>query len=165
MVDVSRAPSTARCLPLSTAMLSFVALQLALLMLAAVVLAFEARTGQTGMGSDAATLARALVFLLAAIAGTTLLVALAGGEWPFALTLAPITALSLLRFAMLARQWWTGWRLALLTGALLGVGVLASVPWTPYPLDRAYVIRALHGAEAAPSPDSIDPGALRPVRA
>lgn len=146
-------------------MLSFVVLQLLVLFAAAVLLAVEARTGRMEAATERGALARALVFLLAAIAGATLLIALADAEWLFALALAPITMLSLLRFTMLARRWWTGWRLPVLTGALLGLGVIASVPWEPYPLDRAYVIREIHGVEALPAPDTIDPEALRPVRA
>jgi hypothetical protein len=146
-------------------MLSFVALQIALLLVAAGLFAVEARTGRMEGRSEGVTLARALVFLLATIAGTTLVLALADAEWLFALTLAPITLLSLLRFAMLARRWWTGWRLPVLTSLLVGFGVLLSVPWMPYPLDRTFLIREIHGVEAVPTPDTIDPEALRPVRA
>ncbi|HLT47797.1 MAG TPA: hypothetical protein VK002_11260 [Rubricoccaceae bacterium] len=146
-------------------MFEFVVLQLLVLLVAAAVLAVEARTGRMEGATEGATLARALVFLLAAVAGATLLIALADSEWLFALALAPITMLSLLRFTMLARRWWAGWRLPVLTGALLGLGVLISVPWMPYPLDRAFVIREIHGVEAVPAPDTIDPEALRPVRA
>jgi hypothetical protein len=146
-------------------MLSFVALQLLVVLAAAVVLAEEARTGRMEGRTERATLARALVFLLAAIAGATLLIAVADAEWLFALALAPITLLSLARFAMLARRWWRGWQLPVLTGALVGLGVLVSLPWVPYPLDRASVIQKIHGVEMVPAPDTIDPEALRPVRA
>jgi hypothetical protein len=146
-------------------MLSFVALQVLVLLTAAVLLAVEARTGRMEGATEGATLARALVFLLAAIAGGTLLIALADSEWLFALGLVPITMLTLLRFTMLARRWWAGWRLPVLTGALLGLGVLVSMPWVPYPLDRSAVVREIHGVEALPTPDTIDPEALRPVRA
>ena len=146
-------------------MLSFVVLQIAVLLAAAGVLAFEARTGRMEGATEWAAVARALVFLLATIAGATLLIALAGAEWLFALTLAPITLLSLLRFTMLAKRWWAGWQLPVFTSLLLGFGVLLSVPWVPYPLDRTFVIREIHGIETLPLPDTIDPAALRPVRA
>ena len=146
-------------------MLSFVVLQLVFLLVAAGLMGFEARTGRMEARAEVANVLRALVFLLATISGATLLIALADGEWLFALTLAPITLLSLLRFTMLARRWWAGWRLPVLTSLLIGFGVLLSVPWMPYPLDRAFVIREIHGIETTPVPDSIDPEALRPVRA
>jgi hypothetical protein len=146
-------------------MLSFVALQLALILLAAAALAEEARTGRMEGRTEGATLARALVFLLAAIAGATLLISVAGAEWLFALALAPLTLLCLLRFTMLARRWWAGWRLPMCTGALVGLGVLASLPWMPYPLDRTFFIEEVHGVDVTPAPDTIDPEALRPVRA
>ena len=146
-------------------MLSFVALQITMLLVAAGFLAFEARTGRMEGATEASSATRAIVFLLATIAGATLLLALAHAEWLFALTLAPVTLLSLLRFTMLAKRWWTGWRLPVLTSALIGFGVLLSVPWVPYPLDRRFVIREIHGLDTAPLPDSIDPEALRPVRA
>jgi hypothetical protein len=146
-------------------MLSFVALQLAVLLAAAGLFAVEARTGRMEGRSEAATVARALVFLLAGIAGTTLFLALARAEWLFALTLAPITLLSLLRFSMLARRWWPGPWLPVLTSLLLAFGVLLSVPWMPRPLDRTFLIREIHGIETVPTPDTIDPEALRPVRA
>lgn len=146
-------------------MLSFVVLQLVVLLAASALLALEAWTGRIEGVSERTTLARALVFLLAAIAGATLLIAVANAEWLFALTLLPITLLCLLRFTMLARRWWPGWRRPVLTGVLLGLGVLVSVPWVPRPLDRSFVIREIHGVEAAPGPDTIDPAALRPVRA
>ena len=146
-------------------MLSFVALQVLILFVAAVLLAVEARTGRMEGKSEGATLARALVFLLAAVAGGTLLIALADSEWLFALGLVPITMLTLLRFTMLARRWWVGWQLPVLTGVLLAAGVLLSLQWVPYPLDRAAVTREIRGVETLPRPDTIDTEALRPVRA
>jgi len=146
-------------------MLSFIVLQACVLLLAVALLIYEAWTGRMGEASEGAALARALVFLPAAVAGGTLLIALADSEWLFALGLVPITALALVRFTMLARRWWTGWQLPVLTGALLALGVLLSTPWVPQPLDRTTVIREIHGAEALPAPDTIDPEAQRAVRA
>lgn len=146
-------------------MLSFVVLQVLILFSAAVLLAVEARTGRLGDASESGVLARALLYLLAAIAGGTMLITLADSEWLFALGLVPITMLTLIRFTMMARRWWVGWQLPVLTGALLALGVIVSVPWMPYPLDRTTVIREIHGVEALPGPDTIDPEASQPVRA
>lgn len=109
---------------------------------------------------------RSLLFLFGTISGASLLIALADGEWLFALALAPVTLLSLFRFAMLAREWWGGWRLPIYTSLLVGFGLLLSVPLIPYPLDRGVLIEHLHVLDDASTvPDTIDPEAMRPVRA
>src|SRR5690606_3340785 len=103
---------------------------------------------------------------LGTISGASLLIALGDGEWLSALALAPVTLLSLFRFAMLARRWWPGWRLPVFTCLLIGLGLGLSVPWMPYPLDRGALIEPLRVLDdAATPPDTIDPEALRPVRA
>ncbi|MDX1420015.1 MAG: hypothetical protein R3181_08620 [Rubricoccaceae bacterium] len=146
-------------------MLSFVVLQVVLLFAAAGLLAVEARAGRLDGSEAGGGVVRALVYLLAAIAGGTLLITLADSEWLFALGLVPVTMLALVRFTMMARRWWVGWQLPVYTGVLLAFGVLLSVPWMPTPLDRTTVLREIHGIEAIQGPDTIDPEAHRPVRA
>lgn len=134
------------------------------LLAAALVLADEARTGRLVGRTSGRTAARAVVYFLASVSGGALLVALSEREWVFMLALVPITALSLVRFGMLARQWWAGWRLSLYMTVLLLLGILACLPWIPRPLDRGILIESLRGAQPTRGPDSISPGAADPVR-
>jgi hypothetical protein len=145
-------------------MLSFVAVLFLALCAAAIVLAGEARTGRLVGRTPGGTRARAVVFLLGSVAGGTLLVALSQREWLFILALAPITALSLIRFGMLAHGWWRGWRLSVYTALLLLAGILACLPWLPRPLDRATLIESFRGGRPTHVPDSISPDAGVPVR-
>ena len=147
-------------------MLLLVAVQFLTLVVAAVLLAYEARTGRLEGTTEREVRWRAAIFLVATVAGAALLIALADSEWLFALALVPITILCLLRFAMLARRWWTGWRLTAVTCVLVGVGIGLSVPFMPFPLDRTVIVRELQGIDGVSAPpDTIDPEALRPVRA
>lgn len=146
-------------------MLILVAIQLAILLAASVLLSLEVRTGRMDAPPQKHSATRATVYLLAAIAGATLLIALADGEWLFALALVPITFLSLLRFSMIARQWWDGWRLPVFTCTLIAVGIVAMLSMTPYPLNRTFVLEELNLIESTLGrPDTIDPEAVRPVR-
>ena len=143
-------------------MLILVAIQLAILLAASVLLSLEVRTGRMDASPQKHS---ATVYLLAAIAGATLLIALADGEWLFALALVPITFLSLLRFSMIARQWWDGWRLPVFTCTLIAVGIVAMLSMTPYPLNRTFVLEELNLIDSTLGrPDTIDPEAVRPVR-
>ena len=130
----------------------------------ALVLAVEAGTGQLVGRSDATTRARAVVFFTASVAGGALLIAISSREWLLLLALAPITVLSLLRFAMLASAWWSGWRLSIYTAVLLLAGVASCLPWMPRPLDRATLLESLMRGSPASIPDSISPDVSRPVR-
>ena len=146
-------------------MIFFVVLQFVLLIGASLMLLLEARKGDLERSDDSVPRVRATVYLLATIAGATMLIAIADGEWLFAIALIPITFLSLLRFSMLARRWWEGWRLPLFTCALIGLGIAGSLPLMPYPLDRAYILQKLHLVDEEVSPpDTIDPEAIAPVR-
>ncbi len=135
------------------------------LVASAAVLADEARTGRLAGRTARATHVRALVFLGATVAGGSLLVALPTTEWVFALALLPITALSGLRFAMLARGWWSGWRLTVFTAVLVGLGIAACLPLLPVPLSRRALIERLAPGRPAGMPDSIAPEPGFPVRA
>jgi len=146
-------------------MLILIAIQFAFLLVASVLLLLEVRTGRMDAPSQKHSVARATVYLLAAIAGATLLIALADGEWLFALALVPITFLSLLRFSMIARQWWAGWRLPVYACTLIAVGIGAMLPMMPYPLNRTFVLEELNLIDSELGrPDTIDPEAVRPVR-
>lgn len=146
-------------------MLILIAIQFAFLLAASVLLLLEVRTGHMDAPSQKRSATRATVYLLAAIAGATLLIALADGEWLLALALVPITFLSLLRFSMVARQWWTGWRLPVYTCTLIALGIVLMLPLMPYPLNRTFVLEELNLIDRTLGrPDTIDPEAVRPVR-
>jgi hypothetical protein len=145
-------------------MFAFVALLLTALCLAALVLSVEAGTGRLVGRSVLTTRLRAGIFFAAGVAGGTLLVAVSPREWMLMLALAPITVLSILRFAMLANGWWAGWRLSVYTAVLLALGVTACLPWMPRPLDRAALLETIRGGRPTFAPDTISPDALRPVR-
>lgn len=146
-------------------MLILVAIQFAFLLAAGVLLLLEVRIGRMEAPLQKHSAIRATVYLLAAIAGATLLIALADGEWLFALALVPITFLSLLRFSMVARQWWEGWRLPVYTCTLIAAGIVAMLPMMPYPLNRTYVLEELNLIDThLGRPDTIDPEAVRLVR-
>ena len=144
-------------------MVSFVFLQLTVLLMAVVALGVEAHLGTVGARSGRIDRARGALFLLAAVAGFTLVFALADREWPVVLALVPLTFVCLLRFALLARTWWTGWRLPVYTAVMLGFGIGASLPLTPSPLGRTSVLAHIKGD--ASTPDTIDPEARKAVRA
>jgi hypothetical protein len=145
-------------------MFGIVLLLFAALGASAIVLAVEAGTGRLVGRTEASTWARAAVFFAASVAGGALLVAVSSQEWLLMLALAPITVLSLLRFAMLASGWWTGWRLSVYTAVLLLAGVAACLPWMPRPLDRAALLESLLRTSPTFVPDTISPDVTRPVR-
>jgi hypothetical protein len=145
-------------------MFAFVALLLAALCAAALVLAAEAGTGRLVGRSVVRTRIRAAIFFVAGVSGGALLVAISAREWMLMLALAPITVLSVLRFAMLANGWWAGWRLPVYTAVLLLVGIAACLPWMPRPLDRSALLESIRGGRPTFVPDTISPDALRPVR-
>jgi hypothetical protein len=145
-------------------MFAFVALLLTALCVAAFVLAVEAGTGRLVGRTVLTTRVRAAVFFAAGVAGGSLLVAVSPREWMLMLALAPITVLSILRFAMLANGWWAGWRLSVYTAVLLAIGITACLPWMPRPLDRAALLETIRGGRPTFAPDTISPDALRPVR-
>ena len=132
---------------------------------AAAVLALEAQSGRLVGRTPGRTRARAFVFLGASVAGGALLASLAVSEWVLMLALLPITALSVVRFTMLARGWWGGWRLLVFTALALTAGILLCLPLLPRPLDRGALFEGLRGAEPTHAPDSISPDAFTPVRA
>ncbi len=147
-------------------MLILIAFQFATLLVASLLLLIEVRAGHVSEPPQKFSLARAAVYLLAAVAGATLLVSMDDGEWLFALALVPITFLSLLRFGMVARFWWSGWRLPVYTCALLAIGMVSMLPMMPFPLNRTFVLDELHLIDTSVGrPDTINPEAVRTVRA
>lgn len=86
----------------------------------------------------------------AAVAGATLLVALAGREWLLAAALVPITALSVIRFAGLVAPAPPRARRLAIAGLVLLAGVAATLQAVPVPLTRAHLTGAAP-ADAAPS--------------
>lgn len=146
-------------------MLVFAAVLFLALCAAAVVLAMEAHSGRLVGRTPDRTRVRAYVFLAAAVAGGALLVTLAASEWLLMLALLPITALSVVRFTMLAQGWWRGWRLVVFTAVALVVGILACLPWLPRPLDRGAIIEGFRTVQPTHAPDTISPDAFSPVRA
>lgn len=146
-------------------MLFLVAIQFVLLLAASALLLQEVRTGSMDGAPQKHAATRATIYLLAVIAGAALLIALADGEWILALALVPITFLSLLRFSMIARQWWEGWRLPVYTCTVIAVGIVATLPMMPYPLNRTFVLEELNLINTTVGrPDTIDPEAVRRVR-
>ncbi len=146
-------------------MLAFAAVLFVALCASAVVLAMEAQSGRLVGKTPDRTKVRAYVFLAAAVAGGALLVRLSASEWLLMLALLPITTLSLVRFAMLAQGWWTGWRLLVFTAVALVLGILACLPWLPRSLDRGALIEGIREVQPTHAPDSISPDAFSPVRA
>lgn len=98
------------------------------------------------------------LFAVAAVGGTTLLLALSGQEWLMAATLAPLTALCILRFwhalAVVEQRWA---RVAVAAVLLVG-GVAGGLAVTPTPLTRG----DLRGASS--ETQTILPEAGRTVR-
>lgn len=147
-------------------MFVLVLIQFCILLTACVVLLLEARTGDLEAASEKRPGYRAVLYILATVSGATMLIAVADGEWLFALALIPITFLSLLRFSMIAKRWLEGWKLPVITCFLVGIGIIGSLPLMPYPLDRSYILYELRLVDdQVRPPDTIDPEAIDPVRA
>ncbi len=147
-------------------MLVLISIQFMILLAASALLLLEVRAGNFAGLTERRSVLSASTYMLAAIMGATLLITLADGEWLFALALVPITFLSLLRFSMIVRQWWTGWKLPVYTCAFIAVGIMATLPMMPSPLNRTFVLEELNLIDTSlERPDSINPEAVRTVRA
>ncbi|HYE96103.1 MAG TPA: hypothetical protein VD962_07820 [Rubricoccaceae bacterium] len=108
---------------------------------------------------------QAVLYGMAAVTGSALLVALLRGEGAVVLALAPLTGLSFLRFSLLARRWWKGWRHVLFVTGVFALGLVLSLRWLPVPLNRTVLLEGVHREVVLPAPPSIDPSAERAVRA
>ncbi|MDX1531179.1 MAG: hypothetical protein R3362_06600 [Rhodothermales bacterium] len=137
---------------------------LCVLLVAGVVLVWEARTGRLAVASVYGEAGRATLFFLAAVAGGALLFRVAPNNLLLASALIPVTALSLFRFVMLARQRWQGLVAATVLAAVLLAGVSLGLTALPDHIDeRFFLEHVLHG-DTGPLPQSIDPAAHRSVR-
>lgn len=139
-----------------------VTLALTVLVAAAGLLASEVWTGRPLGTRRGGRLAAAATFGVAAVAGATLLTALAGQEWPLALALVPLTALSVMRFGGLVFPAAPPWARIVAVGVILAAGVGAALQVVPVPLTRGH----LSGAAPAHSVDrgTVRPYVSRPVR-
>ena len=134
--------------------------------LAAGVLGYEARTGAFEPAGLRAWTFRAATFFGAATAGSVLAIASVSGEWMFALALLPVTVLCVIRFGMLARARRAGLGHAVLAAAVFALAVSAGLRAVPYALDRTFIVEGLNAIELVRSaPKSIAPGSREAVRA
>ncbi|MEM1043085.1 MAG: hypothetical protein AAGI91_10705 [Bacteroidota bacterium] len=137
---------------------------LAILFIAGIVLMWEARTGRFTAASHQQEAWRAVLFFLATVAGSALLIRSMGGTVLLALVFIPVTVLSLIRFVALARRRFAGaasfFALALVLWAGLWLGLYA----VPYPLDEGFFMEHIFHLDSGPGSRSIDPAAGRPVR-
>ncbi len=139
-----------------------VVLAFAVLGVAAVLLALEVWLGRPVGAGRAARVAAGAAFGAAAVAGATLLTALSGAEWPLALALVPLTALSTLRFGGLVLPEARPWVRVAVVGAALAAGVVAALRVVPVPLTRGH----LSGTTTTPASErpTVRPYAGTPVR-
>lgn len=145
-------------------MLLSLALSLAVLILAGGVLLWEARTGRLASATPERDTWRGVLFFVATVVGGALLIRSAGGTILLALAFVPVTLLSLMRFVMLARQRWTSGVATLVMALALVVGTLVGLSVLPQPIEHGMFLEQIFHREGGPIPDSIDPGAARPVR-
>lgn len=92
------------------------------------------------------------VYGAASVAGTTLLVALSGGEAVLVAALVPLTALAVIQFGTALAPGAPGWRRAAWTALVLAVGVAASLQAVPVPLTRAHLTPGPSPAVYPPRP-------------
>jgi hypothetical protein len=142
---------------------------LLVLLLAGVVLVWEARTGRLAPQSQVGASIRAALFFAALVIGAALLVRTAGSSPVLALALVPVTALSLYRLAMLVRpvvgrtaRQAVGSVSVLLMVLALGLG--ASLSLLPEPLDQRIIVEKIFYGDSPGDQRSIDPAARRPSR-
>lgn len=143
--------------------MSFVFAALLLVLLAAgAVLIWEARTGRFSGTSARWETGRVILFFLAAVAGSALLIRAVDTAALMGLALVPVTALSLVRFVALARRRWGGWAPAGLAMLALLAGIGVSLLIMPDPLGQTSLVR--HILDGSAPQRSIDPEARFTVR-
>lgn len=141
-----------------------VAAFLCVLLLAGIVLMWEARTGRFTADGAWWDVGRGALFFLATVAGGTLLIRSMGGTVLLALAFIPVTLLSLMRFVALTRQRWVSVAsVAAMALALFG-GLTLSLRALPEPIDEAFFLERIFHLGGADSPESIDPDASRVIR-
>lgn len=141
---------------------------LSVLLLAGMVLMWEARTGRYTPRTPWGATLRATLFFAAVVVGSALLMRTVGASVILAATLVPVTALSLLRLSMLVRPIVGASARGLATSAVLGMillfGLGASLSLLPHALDQRVIVEQIFYGENPGSQRSIDPAARRVSR-
>lgn len=137
---------------------------LCVLLLAGIVLMWEARTGRFTADERWWDAGRGVLFFLATVAGGTLLIRSMGGTVLLAFAFIPVTLLSLMRFVALTRQRWVGVASVVIMAVALFGGLTLSLRALPEPIDEGYFLEHIFHLDSERSPESIDPDARRSVR-
>lgn len=137
---------------------------LCVLLLAGIVLMWEARTGRFTAGRFHMDVVRGVLFFLATVIGGTLLIRSMGGTVLLALAFIPVTLLSLMRFVALTRQRWAGAASVVAMALALFGGITLSLRAVPEPIDEGFFLEHIFHVGGEGGPDSIDPDARRSIR-
>lgn len=145
--------------------LSSVSVFLSILLLSGAVLVWEARRGGYEPKTRAGWLFRVILFGAAAMVGGALLIRTSGMAPLLALTLAPVTVLSLYRFvALVPRRYDVVVRFTVLAFVLY-LGTASALRSLPPRLDQRAFVEQIFVIEGQRAGHSIDPAARRSVRA
>jgi hypothetical protein len=134
------------------------------LLVAGIVLMWEARTGRFAADRLRWDLLRGGLFFLATVAGGALLIRSMGGTVLLALAFIPVTILSLMRFVALTRRRWVGVASFMTMAVTLFVGLQLSLMALPEPIDQGFFIEHVLQLGGESMPESIDPDARRTIR-
>lgn len=148
--------------------MSVAAFFLIILLIAGVVLIWEARTGQLTPRTSTGATIRTTLFFVAAVVGGAMLMRTASASLLLSIALVPVTGLSLYRFVMLVRPALQPVRAlvpVLIIVMALVVGMTTSYSMLPKHLDQQVIIEQIFMRESPPAQRSIDPAARRVVRA
>jgi asparagine N-glycosylation enzyme membrane subunit Stt3 len=142
---------------------------LLVLIAAATLLVWEARTGRLDPGSHLGASVRATLFFAAVVVGGALLVRSSGSSLLLALALLPVTGFSVYRFWMLIRPiLGRSVRQAVATFCVVAVatifGLGASLSLLPERLDQRVIIEQIFYGDSPGDQRSIDPAARRTAR-
>jgi hypothetical protein len=137
---------------------------LVVLLLAGVVLMWEARTGRFTAETPSWDAGRGALFFLATVVGGALLVRSMVGTVLLALAFIPVTTLSLMRFVALTRQRWVGVASFVTMAVALFVGLQLSLHALPEPIDQGFFVEHIFHLGGESTPESIDPDARRTIR-
>jgi D-alanyl-lipoteichoic acid acyltransferase DltB (MBOAT superfamily) len=137
---------------------------LVVLLLAGIVLMWEARTGRFTAQRLRWDLVRGALFFLATVVGGALLIRSMGGTVLLAMAFIPVTILSLMRFVALTRRRWAGMASFVTMAVVLFVGLQLSLLALPEPIDQVFFIEHVFQIGGESTPQSIDPDARRTIR-
>lgn len=142
---------------------------LMVLLSAGSVLMWEARSGRLEPATNTSASFRAALFFAAGVVGTALFIRTAPSSLLFAMTLVPVTGLSLYRLSMLlrpviGRTVHQAFRTLALLAVVLGLGLGASLSLLPERLDQRVIVEKIFYGDSQGDSRSIDPAARRTAR-